>query len=57
MARAVGTVVVSDDLQTWQSGAGVTSTVSDTVVGGSRTVVVRDVVPVGRRFMRLRVTR
>lgn len=53
----VGTVEVSDGLQTWQSGSGVTSMVSDNVVGGSRTVVVRDLVPVGRRFMRLRVTR
>ena len=57
MSGVVGTVEVSDGLQTWQSGAGVTQTVSDSAVGGSRTVVVRDLVPVGRRFMRLRVTR
>jgi hypothetical protein len=52
--------LVTGDLQTWQSGDGVVETLSDTVNGGVRTLVLRDREPVdnagARRFMRLSVT-
>jgi len=52
-------VELSDDLQTWRSGAVETETVSENTALGVRTWIVRDRTPLtatGRRFARLRAT-
>jgi hypothetical protein len=53
------TVEVSADLQTWQSGASFTETVSDTTADGVRTLIVRDLTALdatnSKRFLRLAV--
>jgi hypothetical protein len=50
---------ISNDLATWRSGPAALEVVSDTTAAGVRTIVVRDIQPLGevqRRFLRLKTT-
>lgn len=57
ISGAQAVVEVSKDLTNWSSGPGFMSVVSDTTVGGVRTIVVRSELEGVLQYMRLRATR